>query len=70
MNLCDYNNNNNIAIALLVEGEYFGEISILYNCPRTCTVVSRNYNSMATFSESSFRELRSDYPLYAGLMLQ
>ena len=36
-----------IAVRLLVEGDHFGEIGTIYDCKRTATIVSRNYNTMA-----------------------
>ena len=31
---------------ILDEGSHFGEISMIYNCPRTATVISRTYNTL------------------------
>jgi CRP-like cAMP-binding protein len=39
-----------VAVRLLIEGDFFGEISYLYGCKRTSTVVSRNFNTMAKLS--------------------
>lgn len=39
-----------IAYKLLVEGDHFGEIGVVYDCCRTATIVSRNYNTMANLS--------------------
>ena len=44
-------------IRLLTEGDHFGEIALLYHCKRTCTVISRNYNTMARMIQPRFRSL-------------
>lgn len=49
----DFENRENkvsVAARLLTEGDHFGEISLLYKCPRTASVSSRNYNTMARLS--------------------
>lgn len=42
---------------ILTEGDFFGEISLIYNCPRTATVQSFTYGTLAILSLSSFNEL-------------
>jgi CRP-like cAMP-binding protein len=51
-------------IRVLKEGDHFGEISMIYKCRRTATVLSNNYNSMAKLTEDQFKELISEYPDY------
>lgn len=34
-------------IRMLTSGDHFGEISMLYHCKRTASVISRNYNTLA-----------------------
>jgi len=50
VNVIDENRENHIAYKLLVEGDHFGEIGVVYDCCRTATIVSRNYNTMANLS--------------------
>ena len=45
-----------------MEGDHFGEIGLLYNCPRTATVIARNYNTMAKLRKDRFRDLVSQFP--------
>ena len=47
VNIRDTNREELVAVKLLVEGDHFGEIGVLYECRRTATIVSRNYNTMA-----------------------
>jgi CRP-like cAMP-binding protein len=47
VDITEFNGNVIKAMGLLVEGDHFGEISFFYKCPITCTITSRNYNSMA-----------------------
>ena len=39
-----------VAVRLLVEGDHFGEIGVVYGCRRTASVISRNYNTMASLT--------------------
>ena len=47
---------------LLEEGQHFGEISVVYDCPRTATVISRTYNTLGKLSFNRYREIVSEYP--------
>ena len=38
-------------VRVLVEGNQFGEIGMVYNCARTATVITRNYNTLAKLSK-------------------
>lgn len=49
---------------LLTEGDHFGEISMIYKCRRSATVMSRNYNTMAVLSEVLYKELIAEFPDY------
>jgi CRP-like cAMP-binding protein len=62
--MLDHNMKEHLAMTLLVESDHFGEISLLYRCPRTCSVVSRNYNTMARLSRPQAREIMNEYPAF------
>ena len=64
VNIKDQNGKNHIAMSLLVNGNHFGEISLIYKCKRTCTVVSRNYNTMARLTFINWREIVNEFPKY------
>lgn len=49
---------------LLTTGDHFGEIGCLFNCNRTCTVMSIDYSILARISKPRLRMLVSDYPEY------
>ena len=51
-------------IRLLVEGDHFGEISLIYKCKRSASVISRNYNTLAKMTSDRYRELVAEYPEY------
>ena len=68
VNLLDFRGNDHQALRLLVEGEHFGEVSFLFKCPITCTVVSRNYNTMARLTHPRLRNLMADYPIYFNIL--
>lgn len=43
-------------------GEYFGEISLLYGCKRSATVLSTKYSSLALLTKEKFKEIATEYP--------
>ena len=51
-------------IDILVEGDHFGEISLIYKCKRSASVISRNYNTLAKITGNRYRELVAEYPEY------
>lgn len=60
--MIDYNRNERKAFKLLVEGNMFGEISLIYDTPRTASVYSKNYNTMGCILDKRFKELTEDFP--------
>ena len=62
VDLTEFNGNEIKAMGLLVEGDHFGEISFFYKCPITCTITSRNYNSMARLQFANLKMLLREYP--------
>jgi CRP-like cAMP-binding protein len=48
---------------LLTKGEHFGEISLLYGCTRTATVICKSYNIMGYMNLKKFDYLCQDYPI-------
>ena len=49
-----------IAFKLLVEGDHFGEISLLFDCITQASCVSRNYLSLAMLNKQHFNEFIVD----------
>ena len=49
-------------IGFIHEGNHFGEISMLFKCLRTCTVLSRTYNIMAILDFRRYRMISVDFP--------
>jgi CRP-like cAMP-binding protein len=39
---------------ILQVSDYFGEISLIYGCKRTATVVSRKYTTLAKLTKAKF----------------
>ena len=46
----------------LYGGDHFGEISMLYNCRRSATVIASNYCTLARLSPGDFKDIASKYP--------
>ena len=69
VNIVDEQRIEHVAIKLLVEGSHFGEIGMIFKSPRTATIISRNYNTMARLGYGAFRDLVSHYPEYKQHLL-
>ena len=46
-----------IFVRELIEGDHFGEVSVIFGCPRTATVTSMNYNTFAMMSIVLYQRL-------------
>ena len=57
VNIIDEKKKEHIAIKLLVEGHSFGEIGAIFNCPRTSTVISVNYSTLAVLGSRGFKDV-------------
>ena len=64
VNVRDEKRKEHIALKILVEGQHFGEIGIIYKCKRTTTVLSRNYNTMARLGIRQFNDIVGNAPEY------
>jgi CRP-like cAMP-binding protein len=62
VDMVDHDRTERHAFKILVEGNMFGEISLLYNCPRTASIVSKNYNTMGCILDQRFKDLVGEYP--------
>ena len=49
---------------VLMKSDLFGEIGLLYNTPRTCSIMSSNYSILARLTKPRLRSLISDYPIF------
>ncbi len=54
----------------LYPGDHFGEISLIYNCKRTATVVANNYCTLAKLPQKKYREAVLKYPNFAEELKQ
>lgn len=64
VNVRDEKAREHTSIATLKEGDHFGEIGLIYNCRRSASVLSSNYNTLARLLQSRYRELVAEYPEY------
>jgi hypothetical protein len=47
-------------------GEHFGEIGVVYKCPRTATAVSDGYSTFAKMPLENYRRLVAEVPEFEG----
>lgn len=64
VNIRDRFKEEQYCVRLITEGGHFGEISAIYQCPRTATVISRTYTTFAVLGDSHFREVMREFPEY------
>lgn len=62
VNIREHDRKEKIAVRVLCPGDHFGEISLLYNCPRTASIQSRNYNTLAGLRKDMFRVIDQEFP--------
>jgi CRP-like cAMP-binding protein len=53
---------------ILRPGDHFGEISLIYGCARTASVISQNYITLAKIKASKFKQVTNEYPDIVSLM--
>ena len=51
----------NILVTNLIDGDHFGEIGMIFDCKRTATVRSENYGTLALLRKSHFIELTKTF---------
>lgn len=47
---------------LLGDGDHFGEVALIYDCRRSATVISCDYNTFARLEKGRFRQVIAEYP--------
>lgn len=57
-------------LRVIREGDHFGEISLVYRCPRSCSVYARNYNILAKLTRERYKEIVGEYPAYHDYVKQ
>ena len=55
-------------VRLLDPGAHFGDISFIYKCPVTCSVLSRKYSSLSLLDHVALRQLTNEFPVYDSLL--
>lgn len=68
VDVTSYNGKVHNAVRLIDEGEHFGEISTIFNCLVSATVISRNYNIMARITQDRFKEFAIEFPDYKDVL--
>jgi voltage-gated potassium channel len=53
---------NGNPIFLLKEGDFFGEMALVSNVPRTATVKARSFCNLYKLERQTFKKIISDYP--------
>jgi glucose-6-phosphate 1-dehydrogenase len=57
-------------VATLQEGNFFGEISLLFSAPRTATVRAKTQCDMFTLSKDDFLDALRDHPEVANIIME
>jgi len=57
-------------VATLQEGNFFGEISLVFSAPRTATVRAKTQCDMFTLSKDDFHDALRDHPEVANIILE
>ena len=70
VDILDPNGATHTAIRVLIEGDHFGEVSLLYQCKRTASVNARGFNTMAGLNIRRYREICNQYPPFADALLR
>jgi len=47
---------------ILMDGDYFGEVSFLYNCRRTATIKAKQYGTLGQINHDVMNELLREFP--------
>lgn len=47
-------------------GELFGEISMVYGCKRTATVISNKYTTLGVLKKERYKEIATEFPEIVG----
>lgn len=55
---------------VLLAGDHFGELSMIFKCRRTSTVVCKNYITMAQMQYGHYREVVNEFPHFQKLLVQ
>ena len=64
VNFTDIDGKLHVAYNCLSVGHHFGEIGMMYKCNRTCTILSRNYSTLARMTVERYRNISVDFPLF------
>jgi CRP-like cAMP-binding protein len=68
VNIKDENNKVIRGHKILQVSDYFGEISMIYGCKRTATVVSRKYTTLAILSKPKFLMITTEFPKFKDIL--
>lgn len=56
------NKDNDYMRKRLRSSDYFGEISLIYGCSRTATVISSKYTTLGKLSKEAYKEVMIEFP--------
>ena len=61
VSMCDHKKNVTIISKLLNQGDYFGEVALIFDCKRTATVKSTNYCTFARIEKEIFQNTTKSF---------
>ena len=68
VNITDHKNEEHIAYKLLVEGDHFGELSLLYGCNAQASIVSMSYDNLALLPRRGFIDTIDKFPHFEDVV--
>jgi CRP-like cAMP-binding protein len=60
----------NHLVGQLTEGNYFGEIGLLFNTESTATIITSTYSSLASLDKNNFQEMLDIFPTTKSVFIQ
>jgi CRP-like cAMP-binding protein len=68
VNILDHKNVDHVATKLLVEGDHFGEISLLYGCNAQASIVSLSYDNLAMLPKRAFMDMCDKFSFFGEVV--
>ena len=58
----DHMGRERVQPTIIGNGDHFGEVALVFDCARSATVISEDYNTFARLELGRFRQVIAEYP--------